>query len=286
MRMVTGLREVAERAGVSMRTVSNVVRGTGRFSEATRQRVERAVEELGYRPNSAARRLRTGRSGVLLLAVPELTMPYWAELAEHVLREAAARDCTLLVEVTGGRPEAELEIAVGHTDPMVDGIILSPLALDDRAAARAADPAPLVLLGERVHDLPCAHVTVDNTAAAREATEHLLARGRRRDGVVGRRLGRTRGVGVGPCRQSGTRDRMGTASRAGDGQRQAWRCGTERDCHSWPPPTAAVRLLSACNSPEPTRNCVVGWTTSGRDSDVVSCATTHLPHTAWPSATR
>ncbi|MGV9811940.1 LacI family DNA-binding transcriptional regulator [Streptomyces cellulosae] len=188
MRTVTGLREVAERAGVSMWTVSNVVRGTGRFSEATRQRVERAVEELGYRPNSAARRLRTGRSGVLLLAVPELTMPYWAELAEHVLREAAARDCTLLVEVTGGRPEAELEIALGHTDPMVDGIILSPLALDDRAAARAADPAPLVLLGERVHDLPCAHVTVDNTAAAREATEHLLARGRRKIGVVGRQL--------------------------------------------------------------------------------------------------
>ncbi|MEV5925911.1 substrate-binding domain-containing protein [Streptomyces cellulosae] len=154
-------------------------------------------------------------------------MPYWAELAEHVLREAAARDCTLLVEVTGGRPEAELEIALGHTDPMADGIILSPLALDDRAAARAANPAPLVLLGERVHDLPCAHVTVDNTAAAREATEHLLARGRRKIGVVGRRLGRTRGVGVGPCRQSGTRDRMGTASRAGDGQRQAWRCETE-----------------------------------------------------------
>ncbi|MER6622624.1 LacI family DNA-binding transcriptional regulator [Streptomyces sp. NPDC000931] len=64
MRAVTGLREVAERAGVSMRTVSNVVLGTGRFSEAARQRVERTVEELGHRPDSAARRLRAGRSGV------------------------------------------------------------------------------------------------------------------------------------------------------------------------------------------------------------------------------
>ncbi|MFC8373747.1 LacI family DNA-binding transcriptional regulator [Streptomyces sp. NPDC057239] len=64
MRAVTGLREVAERAGVSTRTVSGVVRGTGRFSEATRQRVERAVEELGHRPAPAARRPRTGRSGV------------------------------------------------------------------------------------------------------------------------------------------------------------------------------------------------------------------------------
>ncbi|MFI2426259.1 LacI family DNA-binding transcriptional regulator [Streptomyces sp. NPDC018955] len=186
MRAVTGLKEVAERAGVSMRTVSNVVRGTGRFSEATRERVLRAVEELGYRPNTAARRLRTGRSGVLLLAVPELTMPYWAELAGHLLREAAAHGCTLLVEVTGGRPEAELEIALGRTDPLVDGIILSPLALDDRAAVRAPDPVPLVLLGERVHDLPCPHITVDNTGAAREATAHLLARGRRRIAVVGR----------------------------------------------------------------------------------------------------
>ncbi|MFF5157540.1 LacI family DNA-binding transcriptional regulator [Streptomyces sp. NPDC000348] len=186
MRTVTGLKEVAERAGVSMRTVSNVVRGTGRFSETTRERVLRAVEELGYRPNTAARRLRTGRSGVLLLAVPELTMPYWAELTGHLLREAAAHGCTLLVEVTGGRPEAELEIALGRTDPLVDGVILSPLALDDRAAARAPDPAPLVLLGERVHDLPCPHVTVDNTGAAREATAHLLARGRRRIAVVGR----------------------------------------------------------------------------------------------------
>ncbi|MGV9555454.1 LacI family DNA-binding transcriptional regulator [Streptomyces sp. NPDC003522] len=186
MRAVTGLREVAERAGVSMRTVSNVVRGTGRFSEATRERVQRAVEELGYRPNTAARRLRTGRSGVLLLAVPELTMPYWAELTGHLLREAAAHGCTLLVEVTGGRPEAELDIALGRTDPLVDGVILSPLALDDRAAARVPARTPLVLLGERVHDLPCPHVTVDNTGAAREATAHLLARGRRRIAVVGR----------------------------------------------------------------------------------------------------
>ncbi|MER5523016.1 LacI family DNA-binding transcriptional regulator [Streptomyces sp. NPDC002677] len=186
MRAEIGLKEVAERAGVSMRTVSNVVRDTGRFSEATRARVLRAVEELGYRPNTAARRLRTGRSGVLLLAVPELSMPYFAELAGHLLREAAGHGCTLLVEATGGRAEAELEIALGRTDPLVDGVILSPLALDDEAARAAATELPLVLLGERVHEMPCPHVTIDNTAAAREATAHLLARGRRRAAVIGR----------------------------------------------------------------------------------------------------
>ncbi|MFJ8862512.1 LacI family DNA-binding transcriptional regulator [Streptomyces sp. NPDC102451] len=185
MDAAVGLKEVALRAGVSMRTVSNVVRGTGRFSEATRVRVMLAVEELGYRPNTAARRLRTGRSGVLLLAVPDLAMPYFAELAGHLLDQAAAQGCTLLVEATGGRPDAELDIVLGRTDPLVDGVILSPLALDDVAAAPAAR-VPLVLLGERVHDLPCPHVTIDNTAAAREATRHLLARGGRGTAVIGR----------------------------------------------------------------------------------------------------
>jgi DNA-binding LacI/PurR family transcriptional regulator len=181
-----GLREVAELAGVSMRTVSNVVRGTGRASASTRARVLQAVDELGYRPNPAARGLRTGRSGVLSLAVPDLSMPYFAELADIVMREAALHSCTVLVECTEGRPETELRIAVGLGDQLVDGVILSPLALDQEAAAEAAAHAPLVLLGERVHDLPCTHVMIDNELAAREATEHLLILGRQRVAVIGR----------------------------------------------------------------------------------------------------
>jgi DNA-binding LacI/PurR family transcriptional regulator len=181
-----GLKEVAELAGVSMRTVSNVVRGTGRASASTRARVQRAVDELGYRPNAAARGLRTGRSGVLSLAVPGLNVPYFAELADIVMREAALHGCTVLVECTEGRPETELRIALGHGDQLVDGVILSPLALDQEAVAEAAELAPLVLLGERVHDLPCTHVMIDNEQAAREATEHLLSLGRRRVAVIGR----------------------------------------------------------------------------------------------------
>lgn len=181
-----GLRQVAERAGVSMRTVSNVVRGTGRASASTRARVLQAVEELGYRPNRAARGLRTGRSGVLSLAVPGLSVPYFAELADIVMREAALYGCTVLVECTEGHADTELSIALGQGDQLVDGVILSPLALDQEAVAEAGAQVPLVLLGERLHDLPCTHVMIDNESAAREATEHLLAAGRRRIAVIGR----------------------------------------------------------------------------------------------------
>jgi len=171
---------------VSMRTVSNVVRGTGRASAETRARVLQAVEQLGYRPNRAARGLRTGRSGVLSLAVPGLSVPYFAELADIVMREAALYGCTVLVECTDGRPEIELRIALGHGDQLVDGVILSPLALDQEAVVDADTHAPLVLLGERVHNLPCTHVMIDNERAAREATEHLIAAGRSRIAVIGR----------------------------------------------------------------------------------------------------
>ena len=186
MERTVGLRQVAELAGVSMRTVSNVVRGTGRASASTRARVLAAVEELGYRPNPAARGLRTGRSGVLSLAVPDLSMPYFAELAAIVMREAALHGCTVLVECTEGRPETELRIALGRGDQLVDGVILSPLALDQEAVAEAEAHPPLVLLGERVHDLPCTHVMIDNERAAYEATEHLTKLGRRRVAVIGR----------------------------------------------------------------------------------------------------
>ena len=74
------LKDVAERAGVSVKTVSNVVNGYVHVRPDTRARVEEAIAELNYRPNLSARNLRKGRTGVIALAVPELDIPYFAEL--------------------------------------------------------------------------------------------------------------------------------------------------------------------------------------------------------------
>ncbi|EPD63595.1 LacI family DNA-binding transcriptional regulator [Streptomyces sp. HGB0020] len=179
------LKDVAERAGVSIKTVSNVVRGEARVAEQTRQRVLRAVAELGYQPNASARHLRTGRSGIIALAVPELVAPYFAELAAEVIAAAKKRGCTVLIEDTGGDPEEELRIACGLSDPLIDGVLLSPLRLDETVLANRGRRVPLVLLGEQSYKIPADHVLIDNSAAAREATEHLLRIGRRRIGVIG-----------------------------------------------------------------------------------------------------
>jgi len=179
------LKDVAEAAGVSVKTVSNVVNGSVHVAAETRARVQLAIDSLGYHPNVMARRLRTGRSGMLALAFPELPSPYFAELAVEVIAAARRHGCTVLMDDTAGDPAAELRIASGLGDPMIDGVILSPLGLDLAELIARERPIPLVLLGETDFGPVADRVQIDNVAAARAATGHLVDQGHRRIGAIG-----------------------------------------------------------------------------------------------------
>src|SRR4028119_943985 len=89
--MAVSMRDVGALAGVSPRTVSNVVSGYVHVRPETRERVQRAIEELRYKPNLSARSLRLGRTGMIGPALPEIAAPYLAELADHTARAAHAR---------------------------------------------------------------------------------------------------------------------------------------------------------------------------------------------------
>lgn len=182
--MGSSLRDVAARAGVSVRTVSNVVHDAPYVAAATRQRVQQALDELGYRPNLAARTLRQGRSGLLGLVVPEIDSPYFGELAGLLADEAERRGWTLVVDQTRGDAERERRLLTGPSGQVVDGLLLSPWALSPAQVAARPPGVPLVLLGERYGD-GVDHIGVDSVAAATEATAHLLQGGRRRVALVG-----------------------------------------------------------------------------------------------------
>jgi len=186
MRGAARLSDVAKLAGVSIRTVSNVVNGYANVSDAKRQRVEAAVAQLGYRPNVLARNLKRGRSQLIALVVPELDVPYFAELAREVVTTARHHGYTVVVDQTDGEPERERELILREGDAaLFDGVILSPLALS-KADLPPRDPArPLVLLGERIAGSEYDHVAIDNVAAAKQATEHLFDIGRRRIAAIG-----------------------------------------------------------------------------------------------------
>ncbi|MGW7255163.1 LacI family DNA-binding transcriptional regulator [Streptomyces sp. NPDC054834] len=179
------IKDVAEYAGVSPKTVSNVINNFEHVSEQTRTAVREAIDALGYRVNVAGRQLRQGRTGMITLAVPELDVAYFAELAKHVMAEADRRGRTLLLHHTGGARERELAALHGFDAHFSDGVILSPLSLLPRDLATRDRRLPVVLLGERPAAGATDHVGIDNVAAARDATEHLLSRGRRRIAVIG-----------------------------------------------------------------------------------------------------
>jgi DNA-binding LacI/PurR family transcriptional regulator len=183
------LQDVAKLAGVSAKTVSNVVNDYVHVRPATRSKVQEAIDLLGYRPNVVARNLKSGRSGVIALALPELDAPYFAELAHHVVQAAMERGWTVLVDETGQIQDRavrarERSAVAGIREHLIDGVILNPLALDD-ADVESYGSVPLVLLGERLGSRLADHVAIDNEAAAAEATRHLISTGRRRIAVVG-----------------------------------------------------------------------------------------------------
>ncbi|TDE03454.1 LacI family transcriptional regulator [Jiangella asiatica] len=177
--------DVAKLAGVSIKTVSNVINGYPYIRESTRERVLAAIKELDYRVNVSARNLRSGRTGMIALAVPELRLPYFAELADSVIRAAEDAGLTVLIQQTNGDRARELSVLSGLHRHRTDGVIFSPLALgeEDRAAFDA--DFPLVLLGERIFNSGFDHVTMRNVEGARAATEYLMGLGRKRIAVIG-----------------------------------------------------------------------------------------------------
>jgi LacI family repressor for deo operon, udp, cdd, tsx, nupC, and nupG len=180
------LRDVAQRAGVSTRTVSNVVNGFQHISPAMRTRVQAALDELGYTPNLLARSLRQGRTGIITLLVPEIAVPYFGELAHEVVEYAGALGCTVLIDETGGEPGREKALLdVAARSGWVDGVLLSSLGLKQRDLAALGTGTPVVLLGERTAKSVLDHVGIDNVAAARLAVRHLADSGRQRIAAIG-----------------------------------------------------------------------------------------------------
>ncbi|GGS79826.1 MULTISPECIES: LacI family DNA-binding transcriptional regulator [Streptomyces] len=207
------IKDVARHAGVSEKTVSNVINDYVHVSERTRRVVQEAIDHLGYKVNLAGRHLRRGRTGIIALVVPELDVPYFAELARHVIREAEQRSLTVLIHQTGADRDHELAALAGFGSTFVDGVILSPLALTaDDLRDRAGAP-PTVLLGELLEE-GADHVAIDNERAAREATEHLLGLGRRAILAVGGRD--DAGLGTAEARTRGYRAALAAAGLAFD----------------------------------------------------------------------
>ena len=205
--MSVTLKDVAALAGVSIKTVSNVVNGYDFVRPENRRRVEEALAATGYRPNVGARNLRRGRTGFLALVVPELSIPYFGELAALVITAAGRHGSTVLIEQTQGTRDRERASVAALGPHLVDGALIHPEALQAKDFPDRTDGIPFVLLGEHAVDVPFDRVAVDNVLAARTAVAHLVGLGRTRIAAIGHNPAR----GTGEQRLAGYRAALAEA---------------------------------------------------------------------------
>jgi DNA-binding LacI/PurR family transcriptional regulator len=189
--VVSTIRDVAKRAGVAISTVSAVINRSAPTSDHVIARVEQAIAEIGYAPQRAAQTLRSGRSKLVGVIVPDITNPHFSALARVVETECLKAGYMTFVYNTDEDTEHEMRILRMMRSQRVAGIILISTRSDSRHGRRlrAEINVPTVLMGSSVAGTPYDFVALDDVAAGRMAAARLLELGHRRILVIGGRPG-------------------------------------------------------------------------------------------------
>lgn len=180
------LRDVAARVGASVGSVSAVVNGTAPVSAELRERILRVVDELGYVPHAMAVSLKSGRSRMIGLVMPDIANPHFARLAQAIEGACDAAGFMLTLCGTSDSHEKELKQLQALRGRRVDGIVFIPggLSTNDHHKLRAAISVPVVILDRQAPELQADVILLDNEGAAGMLTRHLIAGGHRRIGIV------------------------------------------------------------------------------------------------------
>ena len=182
---VATLHDVARKVGVSPRTVSRVVNDEGGYSQATRERILEAIEELRYRPNLLARGLISGRSGTVGLVGRDMSDHFFAATANGIQQTAREAGRTMFFASTGGDADRQGEVLNSLWSHAVDGVVVFPVAgSNDQLADYGRRGLPVVVVDDSVDAPNIACVGFDFEAAARLGVQHLLDTGRRRIAMV------------------------------------------------------------------------------------------------------
>jgi len=179
------MAQVAREAGVSLMTVSRVINDKEGVGQATRERVQAVVEQLGYRPSDIARGLVTKRTGTLGLVMPDVANPFFAEVArgaEHVAYDAGYN---LFLCSTGEDTQRELEMLQSLEEKRVDGVLVCSSRLEESVLEEAIASHPaVVLLSRRLESDDVGIVMINDVEGGQMATEHLLRAGHRAIGFL------------------------------------------------------------------------------------------------------
>jgi len=180
-----GVREVAAMAGVSIGTVSNVLNSPERVGEATKKRVEAAMDELGFVPSRAAGQLRSRRSKLIGVVVPDVGNPFWATVLRGVESVTDKAGLTMVVASSRQDTVRQLHLLRVLESQGVDGLVIAPISdrPDDWAAFKESRFG-VVSLEKQTPGTTGAWVSLDHVKGARMAMKHLVDLGHRKIALV------------------------------------------------------------------------------------------------------
>jgi len=174
------IKDVADSAGVSVGTVSNVLNHPERVSPSTLSEVHRVISELHYIPNDAARQLRAGQSTTIGMIVPDITNPFFTGILRGVEDAAADIDLSLIVGDSGDSEKRQESYTDLFEKQRVRGLLLSPVGiLPQRLSQMSQRGTPVVLVDHDGTEAKVSCVSVDDVAGGYMATRHLLETGAR-----------------------------------------------------------------------------------------------------------
>ncbi|MEC5198537.1 LacI family transcriptional regulator [Arthrobacter sp. PL16] len=180
------IKDVADRAGVAVGTVSNVLNHPTRVSSSTRERVQTAIDHLGFVRNDAARQLRAGQSRTIGLIVLDVGNPFFSSLARAAEDCAAENGSTVVLGDSGQDVEREARYIDVFEQQRVQGMLISPVGdVGPRVETLRKRGMPVVLVDRVDAQRRCSSVSVDDVAGGYMAVRHLLEAGRRRIVFVG-----------------------------------------------------------------------------------------------------
>lgn len=182
--MVT-MQDVADRAGVSSKTVSRVFRNEQYVSEAVRQRVTAAMRELNFVPNMLARTFREGKASILGIAVPSIADPFFAAIIEAADAFAATRDHAIAVTSLGRDPARERPVVEALLRRQISGLLIAPIAADQSYLEPWLAHTPVVFLDREPTGIDGDVFLEDDRGGAALAVRHLLELGHRRIAFLG-----------------------------------------------------------------------------------------------------
>ena len=179
------MRDVAALAGVSAKTVSRVYNDHPHVTAETRERVDAALRELSYVPNTIATTFRTGRAPVIGVAVPDITDPLFAAIAKAAEELARSRAMSVVITSIGVDARREAGVVQALLSQPLSGLIIAPVTSDHRYLAAWAERMPVVFVDRQPVGLAVDSFTEDDTAGGRLATTHLIEHGHTRIGFIG-----------------------------------------------------------------------------------------------------